>query len=169
MYVICAVTLKGVCCLLWYRSCSASLWSGDSNVWPGAMIKWTGEIRGRCWCILHVHMRYKACKENDNLCFVNLFFFFLMFCFLNVCKCIYSGRRRRRRRRKKGRGARGNWLQRLLFRIVNVLHRPRCPITYIFHVWNHACLFLQKGGGGLAGTKGATPTAAEHCAAHMKK
>lgn len=25
------------------------------------------------------------------------------------------------------------------------------------------------GGGGRAGTKGATPTAAEHCAAHMKK
>lgn len=49
-------------------------------------------------------------------------------------------------RKRRGRDG-GNWLEPILFGIVNVLHRPRCPITYIFHVWNHACLLLQKGEG----------------------
>lgn len=26
------------------------------------------------------------------------------------------------------------------------MHWPLCPITYIFHVWNHACLFSKRGG-----------------------
>lgn len=54
-------------------------------------------------CAFSTFMTYKACNKNDNLCFVRVFFFFLMFCFLNVCKCISSGRRRRRR---PGRGGR---------------------------------------------------------------
>lgn len=61
----------------------------------------------------------------------------------------------------------GNWLQRILFRIVNVSHRPCCPITYIFHVWNHACLLLQKGEGR---HKGSNPDCSGTvCSPHEKK
>lgn len=76
-----------------------------------------------------------------------------------MCKYVSPGSER-------GRGG-GSWLHRILFRIVNVLHRPRCPITYIFHVWNHACLLLQKGEGR---HKGSNPDCSRTvCSPHEQK
>lgn len=128
------------------------------------MIKWTSEIHGRRLCILHIHMRYKACNKNDNLCFVD-FFFFLMLCFLNVCKCISSGRRRKRRR-KNGEGS-----QRKLA-VASSVQNCKCiaqaPLSnYIYLSCMKSCMSFPPEGGW---HKGSNPDCStEHCAAHMKK
>lgn len=53
-------------------------------------------------------------------------------------------------------GDKGNCFSHILFRIVNIIivnmayRHCCCPITYIFHVWNHVWLFLPRGHGGPA-------------------
>lgn len=85
--------------------------------------------------------------------------FDLVFFFFEYVQIRFPGKRR-------GRDG-GNWLEPILFGIVNVLHRPRCPITYIFHVWNHACLLLQKGEGR---HKGSNPDCSRTvCSPHEEK
>lgn len=72
------------------------------------------------------------------------------------CISVHHGPRRYaeirswQRKRLWPREIKGNCFSRPLFRIVNMAYRHCCccPITYIFHVWNHAWLFLPRGQGG---------------------
>lgn len=62
----------------------------------------TGEICGQRLCILNTHTRYKARNKNDNLRFVDFFFFFFDVMFLNVCKYVSSGRREEEKKERGG-------------------------------------------------------------------